>query len=265
MAPAIAIATALLISACTKDKAGEDKTTESALPVEKNEISALYAGNILNPFDSFGYYHNEGLDHITHELSLSHDTSRKAKVMGTVSYIKWRFGIEVDDSVLEVTMSLTKRAGYTFTDAVGNAGDENVVAYLQELERIVTSKENYPDAPILYDAVKSKIERWEASVLTNQDLSYSDRQKLLQIGSVARFSSGYWIHVFNDYAATQRQGKMMPLGFWKDVLKVVAAVTADVAGAASGVFTESSVGAAVSQAVGCSADAVDMVTYCVPG
>jgi hypothetical protein len=265
LALATALATALLLAACAKNRtAKNDPVNETAI---KEQKATFYSGaqNTLNPYDSFGFCHNEGLDYITGLLRISLDTGKEAKVQGTISYIRWKFGTDIAESGLEQALTFVKRDGFRLTDVIGISGNGYTFRFLEELESILKNEQNYPGFTICFDSVKLKIEQWEQSVTADQNLPEGDRQKLLQVGSVARYSSCYWIHIFNKYEAGQTHDQMVPLGFWKSVLKVVSAVTADVAGAAVGVFSESNAGDAVSKSIECSADAVDMVTYCVPG
>lgn len=192
-----------IISSCS------DNTVEvqnDRIPSDGGKYSTITytfdPSNLLNPFDSIGYWHNEALDEfLSNKNLLTCDSASIVAKMKTIysdwfddnpNYMPSNFSSTYVDSVIDCY----------FIDLIGMHPEDIIEDYSYndtahiELDTLVNRVRSYVDTTSPA-GVLTIIKNWESDVIT-ENYSMELKEYLLKNSSIARWSISYWYDVFKD-------------------------------------------------------------------
>lgn len=192
-----------IISSCTDNTVEGQKDRISDGGGKISTISYTYdPSNLLNPFDSIGYWHNEAVNEVISNKNLfSCDSADLIDELKTIltdwfddnqSYLPAYFSENYVDSLINLTV-------IRFSDFTPNSIIENY-AYNDtaetEIEDLFDLILGYTDSTNLNPLINS-IKSWESSIVSS---NYSEELKevLLKNSAIVRWSAAYWWDVAND-------------------------------------------------------------------
>lgn len=249
----------LLITACEKSN---EKTT-SAQPVTPGKTIAAQeriiidaaANNPDNPYDSLGYWHNQGLDFVKAFMAGRTDSTTGIR-LGVIEFSKKYLHIDASENKLaENTVRVLTDAKDDYTHIIDQTPyPDNVKTYLHQLVNIV--KEAGDNNITDYKIVKASIMQLETQVLNDKTLNETAYKVILGTASVGRFSLYYWFHDASLTSTTPDNARQF------NILRSFLIGLADIAGFATSAAVYGDgrgLHGAVSDAVDVSADGRDLL------
>lgn len=217
--------------------------------------------NPSNEMEDIGKIHNDGIDY----------------------YLKnYQQGEQVDSYKLHTQNFVCENSSFENCSELAKHGINNVIPKIFSLQYqpiFVSSKVNLyfselisvikTDTIVLnIEKLQDNILRWETTIINDISLSLSEKKVLLISGSVARHSSSYWYYQYilkenSDWANLDFTKRKKRCGFWCQIGKIVAIISADVFGGLEGAAAGAQFGPAgvyIGGAAGAIAGSVGMTT-----
>lgn len=163
-------------------------------PIVQQSAKWSDAANSNNPYesDSFGIKHNQGLDEV---ISLLDSYTDHDEWFDSIPYIVEDFVYGTDDADWRDYIANNYPADPDLIDSnlwsldtILSYASSNQDGYIETLIDSMNSSSNYTE-------LKSEIVIWEASINADIALSALEKEELLQMGNMARYSTLYW---YND-------------------------------------------------------------------
>lgn len=246
------LAIALLSGACKKTgtETTAHLTTTSSTSIQTAEVADDPA-NADNPYDRIGVRHNQILAYAGLQDSGAADTAIAAIKAVILQYPGLKIQPVPKASLPIIMRVVHEDSAYGYVHVVADSPCSLVAKeYLAGIFRLV-----HEQAGQDYRLFKTNMMLLEEKAMLDGSLASADIAMVLKAASVARYSAWYWTFV------------PTPVGQYKikDVIKWVATVSGDVAGAIAGVVKDGSIEGAAAAAAACSRHAAALVTYGMPG
>ncbi|WP_316787771.1 hypothetical protein [Pedobacter frigoris] len=209
-----------------------DEKKEAALIANRDNSLQLQSwtnvANNSNPYDDSGRRHNEILDALDKHMEVTRDGSRAAKKAFIIHYCKQQ-GIDLTESLAFMEPIMAKAEQDDYTTIFNYPGCTPVCdKYVRRLRQIVAGVEKPADWNGFIPAVKGLEEE-----ISNSDLKDQDKEALLSVASVARYSGAYW---YERRPKVPLHNDQMPR--WLNaIVRWQAAVTCDMMSATLGMIT----------------------------
>lgn len=207
-------------------------------------INTLNAANPANPYDSAGIRHNKVLAGIQPCVA-GYNSPTDPDIAGCIVKVDTPASNKHGTPTFSLAREVANDRPNNFANIIANcAYSPTAKQFMNNFVSLVNNTAAHSNGDYL--TIKSAIETFEAPLIDNSPLAANERQTLLEMTSVARFSIFYWLH--------QTQGYGLSL---KKFVTIVATAMTD------------AVSLAVSRDIDFSADSseeawLDM-TYCIPG
>jgi len=188
------IALTASLSACHKEQVNQKLHTQfSASGRLSTSAVAITPANPANPFDSIGYYHNLLLSNIQPCL-LPFDPVTGTEITGCVIKIANQVHLNETDTQFSLVPMVVGDKRNDFRNIIAQCNYSSYTKIMMDsLIRVVKDAAINTEAD--YAAIKSVITNFEQPLLNNEHLSNYERQTLLSITSVARYSIYYWLQL----------------------------------------------------------------------
>ena len=253
----------LLVTACSKQSADKPNDADQKQPA--SSVSSNQTGgcgdpsNGSNPWDSVGVYHNYALGHVKKQ-AFGGTADVKQYLDYSNSYMVSTFSSRVSNirellpSEDQITSILADSASYYSNFIDKSPYSDGVKSKFKELIGIITDKVGYDDAD--YCDIKVRILEFEEKLLADGELKAEEKDQVLKVSSVARYSLYFW---YNEYQASLETGKRK---WWQWLIVGVADVAGGIAGGiATGPTVVGVVAGAVAGAAGASSGAAAVLEY----
>ncbi|MBX3042237.1 MAG: hypothetical protein KIT33_09110 [Candidatus Kapabacteria bacterium] len=206
----------------------------------------------LNPYDSIGLIHNNGLNYISNNISSLTCQNHRLELVSLISYSLDSLGYQYNINQINQQVNLIfDNPGIVELDSVTYyySFERDVERHLLDLIDIFRNHSDSTNISSLLILIKD----WEFDIINSNLLSTSQKEQLLVGGAVARYSMAYWYDVgyvnsvtnpwYHELNCNQFEknsskiDKIQLFGFfnWPKWAKVVATAVSDAVGAAAGV------------------------------
>lgn len=229
------------------------KTTSGKNASSSARFSSCTPENPSNPFDSVGIHHNLGLDYVFAQNS--HPTIEQVVSLSNAYTMKVYGGREPSLSASlpteESIRTLLRDATDRFSSMIDHTNySANCKAQLKQLIALVTDTTSANCSE--YCHIKANIVAFETDVLNSTSISQTEKNQILYVSSVARYSAFRWSEKFHEQNPSTANNRK----WWEVALVIVS----DVAGGIGG----SSVGVTVGGALGASGGMAGILLYLFP-
>lgn len=163
-------------------------------PIVQQSAKWSDAANSNNPYesDSFGIKHNQGLDEV---ISLKDSYTDHDEWFDSIPYIVEDFLYSADNADWRDYITNNYPADPDLIDSnlwdldtILSYASSNQDSYIETLVDSMNSSSSYTE-------LKSEIVIWEAAINADTALTALEKEELLQMGNMARYSTLYW---YND-------------------------------------------------------------------
>lgn len=259
--------TAIIMVSCTKQNL---KTKE--VEVSQVSTSSYLVGkgtdcnvpnNSDNIWDSVGIYHNQALEYVIQE-AVGQPKTITNYVGYSNQFMKNTFGERVPDissklfSVSSVEILLSDTSTYFNNTIDSSRYSRNVKTYLKNLISIM--KDTTDDNSFNYCYIKSKIVELENNVPNDSNLSQSEKDVILRVTSVGRFSLFYWNNTFQSKLNGGESISSKKRKWWQWLIIGISDVAGGIAGGiTTGPTVVGTVAGVVAGAAGASSGAATLV------
>lgn len=263
----IFLATAIMMFSCTKQNLKTEDTVvtqvSTSLYLAGKETDCNLPNNLDNIWDSVGIYHNQALDYVMQE-AVGQPKTITNYVGYSNQFIKNTFGGRIPDissklfSVLSVETLLSDTSTYFNKTIDSSRYSINVKTYLKSLISIM--KDTTDDNSFNYCYIKSKIVELENYVTNDSNLSQSEKDEILRVTSVGRFSLFYWNNTFQSKLNGGESISSKKRKWWQWLIIGISDVAGGIAGGiTTGPTVVGTVAGVVAGAAGASSGAATLV------
>jgi hypothetical protein len=221
----------VLLAACNKDAPNANVAKPqmtTAVAVQQKAVTDSIR-NPLNPYDSIGLIHNQALQVTWDYLQKSGDTTSNGIRTQVIQFFGKRYGsdITVPLSQMEHLYHEDFPAGIQKVSAQGMVSPL-MAGYLNQIVAMVKSIHK----PTEYKIFNSGIISLAQNIITDKQLTATQKEKLLMVSSISRYSIAFWIDKANRIGGHQEASTD---GFFHWLLQAINCGLADVGAAASGI------------------------------
>jgi hypothetical protein len=176
-----------------------DGADEPNLILGTETVDWSAAENSNNPADSAGYIHNLALWDVRNisDLQEAYD--------GIIKFFTNRWGSSFDDNQFRNTFTIVvieriiEDSASLWDDTIDNTSfSVNAKDALKTLTRNFLLDTASLSTDFSYNEIRNSIIIWENNLSESGAISQSEKELLLHVSSVARFSSLYWYNQFNE-------------------------------------------------------------------
>lgn len=263
--PILALVAVLFIS-CTKQLRNANEASQfevSSASFKGVETNCNTPANPDNVWDSVGIYHNQALDYVMQEASGQPKTI-SIYVGYSNQFITHIFSNRVPDisSKLFSASSVEKLLSDTstfFNYTIDNSRySQNVKDYFKKIILIIKDTTN--DKSVDYCYIKEEIVQLEDSVLNDSNLSQNEKDEILRVASVARYSFYYWNITFQSKLIGGESISAKKRKWWQWLIIGISDVAGGIAGGiTTGPTVVGTVAGVVAGAAGASSGAATLV------
>jgi hypothetical protein len=226
----IAVLAVMVLSACTKNEPSIHKTNLSYRNAAS--LSMEEAANPANPYDSAGFLHNKIVDAVIKQTTAQGDTSIQAIALRVIAFRNNGSTALNMQTLMSANSIVFKNEPDSFRQLIdGSELSGSAKGYLHALMQIVKDTTVYNNPSIAYKLLHDRIVNLEDLILNNGQITNDDRQAVLSVTSIARYSLYYWMHQDRQYSL-------------KKIIRAIATATGDIGGAIEGYLTGDIIGTA---------------------
>lgn len=243
----ISVLALTLLSACNKNNL--QLPAKSSLSASAASLSINEAANPANPYDSAGLMHNKIVEADLPKIAASGNTGLQAITVQVLAIAGSGIPAESVSSLSAATGIAVKNAADNYKQLIDDSDLSNTAkGYMHSLVGLVKDTSVFKAPLFVYPVLYKRIVDLESKVLQDQQLNSGDRQAVLEITSIGRYSLYYWLNHEQQYSL-------------KKIIRAMATVCGDIGGAVEGYYT--------GDVTGTAADASSWwywnITYGMPG
>ena len=182
----------VMLAACNKENPSVPSVVlaSTASSVSLNTLSADPAANTKNPYDSIGLIHNKVLGVIWDYVQQTKDTTANGIRSRVSDFFKQRYGTDINARLTQAAIYFTKDfPAWQVAGAPKGYFTPITEAYLNSILDAIRRTKDLDG----YGLFHSTVTDIENKVLLDKNLSMAERQHILMVASVARYSVAYWM------------------------------------------------------------------------
>ncbi len=231
MITTLAASLIVLLAACTKDAPSANVAKPQMVGAASLQQMAITDSihNPLNPYDSIGLIHNQVLQVTWDYLQKSGDTTSNGKRKQVIQFFGKRYG-------RNITIPLSQMEHLYHQDypsGIQKVSPQGIISpllagYLNQIVAMVKAIHQLSG----YKVFKSSIVSLEQNIITDKQLTPLQKEKILMVSSIARYSIAFWMDKANRIGGHQDAATE---GFFHWLLQAINCGLTDVGAAASGI------------------------------